>query len=100
MSNATTVSTTVPVIIRAPKRIDCCTAVFLAQDLEVKIQSGIKVVLDLGATQFLDPEGTKVILEGLMKSRQRSAKFSLQGVNPQVKVILEIAGILQHFKRK
>lgn len=100
MSNSSTVPSTVPIIVRAPKRIDCCTAAFLAQDLEVKIQSGTRVVLDLSATQFIDPEGTKVVLEGLMKSRQRSAKFSLQGVKPQVKVILEIAGILQHFKQK
>ena len=92
--------TSAPVIIRAPKRIDCCTATFLAQDLEAKIQEGESVKLDLSATQFLDPEGTKVVLEGLMKSRQRGAKFALQGVKPQVKVILEIAGILQHFKQK
>lgn len=93
-------SISAPVIIRAPKRIDCCTATFLAQDLETKIQAGGSVRLDLSATQFLDPEGTKVVLEGLMKSRQRGAKFALQGVKPQVKVILEIAGILQHFKQK
>ncbi|MBW4488369.1 MAG: STAS domain-containing protein [Trichocoleus desertorum ATA4-8-CV12] len=93
-------SVTVPVIVRAPKRIDCCTATFLAQDLEAKIQAGGGVVLDLSATQFVDPDGTKVILEGLMKSRQRGAKFALQGVKPQVKVILEISGILQHFKQK
>jgi anti-anti-sigma factor len=94
------VSESFPVVVQAPKRIDCCTAAFLAQDLEIKIQPGAKVVLDLSATQFLDPEGTKVVLEGLMKSRQRGAKFALHGVKPQVKVILEISGILQHFKQR
>ncbi|MBD1864327.1 MULTISPECIES: STAS domain-containing protein [Trichocoleus] len=93
-------SASVPVIVRAPKRIDCCTAAFLAQDLETKIQAGEGIVLDLSATQFLDPEGTKVILEGLMKSRQQGTKFALKGVKPQVKVILELSGILQHFKQK
>lgn len=91
---------TTALIVHAPKRIDFCTAPFLAEDLEVKIQEGNAIVLDLTQTQFLDPEGTNVVLQGLLKSKQRHARFSLRGVKPQVKVILELAGVLQYFRQK
>jgi anti-anti-sigma factor len=93
-------STYALVTVRVPKRVDAWTAPFLAEDLEEKIQSGIAIVLDLTQTQFIEPSSANVLLEGLMKSRVRQARMSLRGVKPQVKVVLEMAGVLQHFRRK
>lgn len=86
--------------IRAPKRLDICTASFLAKDLEAKIQTAAGIVLDLSETQFIDPEGTQTILEGLLKAKQNHVKFGLKGVRPQLKVILELGGVLQFFREK
>ncbi len=88
------------ITVRAPKRLDLLTAPFLSQDLEEKICEGQSVVLDLTQTQFIDPAIANVFLEGLIKSRQRSARFSLRGVSPQARLVLEMSGVLQHFQRK
>jgi anti-anti-sigma factor len=93
-------STYLLVTVRAPKRIDCCTAPFLAQDLAARVQEGADIILDLNQTQFIDPDGAKVIIEGLKQAKEHHVSFSLKGVKPQVQVILEIAGILQHFRKK
>lgn len=96
MSTASTNATT----IRTPKRIDVCTASFLAQDLEAKISSAKAIVLDLTETQFIDPEGSNVILKGLLQAKQQQVKFALRGVQPQLKVILELSGVLKFFREK
>ncbi|NJN57550.1 MAG: STAS domain-containing protein [Leptolyngbyaceae cyanobacterium SL_5_9] len=93
-------STYALVTVRVPKRVDVWTAPSLAKDLEEKIQEGIAIVLDLTQTQFIEPASANVLLEGLIKSRARNARMTLRGVNPQVKVVLEMAGVLKHFRRK
>jgi anti-anti-sigma factor len=93
-------STYALVTVRVPKRVDAWTAPFLAKDLEEKIQEGISIVLDLTQTQFIEPGSANVLLEGLIKSRARRARMTLRGVSPQVKVVLEMAGVLKHFRRK
>jgi anti-anti-sigma factor len=93
-------STYALVTVRVPKRVDVWTAPSLAKDLEEKIQEGIAIVLDLTQTQFIEPASANVLLEGLVKSRARHARMTLRGVNPQVKVVLEMAGVLKHFRRK
>jgi anti-anti-sigma factor len=93
-------STYALVTVRVPKRVDVWTAPSLAKDLEEKIQEGIAIVLDLTQTQFIEPASANVLLEGLIKSRARHARMTLRGVNPQVKVVLEMAGVLKHFRRK
>ena len=93
-------STYALVTVRVPKRVDEWTAPFLAKDLEEKIQEGIAIVLDLTQTQFIEPSSANVLLEGLIKSRARHARMTLRGVQPQVKVVLELAGVLKYFHRK
>jgi anti-anti-sigma factor len=88
------------ITVYAPKRIDCCTAPFLAQDLDEKLQPGVSLVIDLGQTQFIDPPSVDILMQGILKARQRRARLSLQKVTPQVKVVLEMAGVLQFFRRK
>lgn len=93
-------STANTVVVYAPQRLDLCTAPFLAQDLEAKIREDVAVVLDFTKTQFVDPASTNVLVDGFIKSRQRHARLSFRGVKPQVKVVLEMSGILKHFRRK
>lgn len=88
------------ITVRAPKRLDLLTAPSLAHDLEQKICEGQAVILDLTQTKFIDPAIANVFLEGLIKSKQRSARFSLRGVSPQARLVLEMSGVLQHFQRK
>jgi anti-anti-sigma factor len=93
-------ATSSTVTVYAPKRIDGFTAPFLEKDLDGKIRTGTMVILDLTQTNFIDPPSADVLMQGLIKSKQRRARFSLRGVNPQVKLVLEMAGVLQHFRRK
>ncbi len=86
--------------IRAPKRIDVCTASFLAQDLAAKILTTEAIVLDLSETQFIDAEGSNAILQGLLQAKQQQVKFALRGVHPQLKMILELGGVLKFFREK
>ncbi len=87
------------IVIRAPRYINALTAPHLVMDLEAKIAKRGKVILDLGQTQKIEPENVEVILQGLMLARQRNAQFSLRAVQPQVRLILEVGGILQYFRR-
>ncbi|MBD2462938.1 STAS domain-containing protein [Oscillatoria sp. FACHB-1407] len=88
------------ITVYAPRRIDCCTAPFLAKDLDEKLQAGVSLILDLGQTRFIDPPSADVLIQGILKAKQRRARLSLQRVAPQVKVVLEMAGVLQFFRRK
>lgn len=88
------------ITIRAPRRIDFCTAPFLAKDLDEKLKTGVSLILDLSQTQFIEPSSTEVLIQGALKSKLRHARLSLQGVTPQVKVVLELGGVLSYFRRK
>lgn len=92
-------STQATVVIRAPKRLDALTAPHLSMDFDKRIPPGGVVILDLSQTQFVDPESADKILQGLMLAKQRHARFSLRGVNHQTQLVLEMAGILQYFRR-
>jgi len=92
-------STEAFVTIFAPKRLDALTSPHLAQDLEFKIQDGRTIVIDLSKTQSIDPQSAEVVLQGLLLAKRRSARFSLRGVNSQVRMVLEMAGVLQHFRQ-
>jgi len=92
-------STVELVTVYAPKRLDLSTAPYLEKDLDEKIKQGGCLILDLTKTQFIDPASANVVMEGLIKSRLRNARLTLRGVNPKVKVVLEMAGVLRHFRR-
>lgn len=87
-------------IVFAPNRLDFFTAPFLAKDLDAKLREGAVVVLDFSKTQSIEPSVTDVLINSFVKSRQRQARLSFKGVKPQVKVVLEMAGILKHFRPK
>jgi anti-anti-sigma factor len=57
-------------------------------------------VLDLSETQFIDSEGSSAILKGLLQAKQQQVKFALRGVHPQLKMILELGGVLKFFREK
>ena len=88
------------VTIRVPKRVDVYTAQFLMADLNKKIQKGTNIVLDMTHTHHVDLDSVNVFTIGLLKSRERKARLTLRGVQPQIRSILKIAGILGQFRRK
>ncbi|MCG8363088.1 MAG: STAS domain-containing protein [Pseudanabaenales cyanobacterium] len=89
-----------PVTIRVPKRVDVYTAQFLMADLNQKIRKGTTVVLDMTHTHHVDMDSINVFTIGLLQSRKRKARLTLRGVQPQIRSILRIAGILGQFRRK
>ena len=89
-----------PVTIRVPKRVDVYTAHFLMADLNKKIQKGATIVLDMIHTQHVDLDSVHVFSLGLIKSRERKARLTLRGVQPQIRTILKTSGILGQFRRK
>jgi anti-anti-sigma factor len=92
-------STLETIIVRAPKRLDMLTAPHLANDLANKIREGCRIILDLGHTQYLDTSSAEVILQGLAVAKQRKARLGLRNVNAQVSTVLELAGVLQYFRK-
>ena len=88
------------VTIRVPKRVDVYTSQFLMADLNKKIQKGTTIVLDMSHTYHVELDSINVFTLGLIKSRQRQARLTLRGVQPQIRTILKIAGILGQFRRK
>ena len=87
------------VIVKVPKRVDAAVMPALTKDLDEKIQTGRKVILDFSQTGFIHVEATDVFLEGLVKATQRNARLSLRGVRPGAKMILDRGGVLEHFRR-
>ena len=88
------------VTIRVPKRVDVYTAQFLMADLNKKIQRGKTIVLDMTHTNHVAMDSINVFTIGLLKSRERKAKLTLRGVQPQIRTILRLAGIMGQFRRK
>lgn len=88
------------ITIRIPKRVDVLTAPHLSKDVQERIPVHGSVVLDLSQTQIVEPNYANVFLEALMIAKQRETRFSLRGVQPQVKVVLESAGVLRFFRKQ
>ncbi|MDJ0707437.1 MAG: STAS domain-containing protein [Leptolyngbyaceae cyanobacterium MO_188.B28] len=88
------------VTIRVPKRVDVYTAHFLMEDLDKKIQKGSTIILDMTQTQHVDLDSVHVFTLGLNKSRERKARLTLRGVQPQIRTVLKLSGILGQFRRK
>lgn len=87
------------VIVQLPKQVEMANIPALTNDLDRKIQSGRKVILDFSQTCFIQSEAISLFLDGVAKAQQRSARLSLRGVRPSIKVRLEANGILDYFRR-
>lgn len=85
-------------IVKMPKRVDRTVVPAIASDLDHHIQLGRKVILDFSQTDFIESKTTDVFLDGIAKATQRSARLSLRGVRPSVKIKLEVGGILDYFR--
>lgn len=88
------------VTIQVPRRVDAYTAHFLMADLNEKIQKGFTIVLDMTHTQHVEMDSVHVFTLGAVKSRERKARLTLRGVQPQISTVLRTTGILDLFRRK
>lgn len=88
------------VTIRAPKRLDHLTAPHLARDLEAKIYQGRTIVLDFSQTHSIEAESAEIVLHGWKLAKERDARFLLRGIQEPVKLVLELSGVLQFFRKK
>ena len=88
------------VIVKIPKRVDYAIAPHLVEDLDKKICDGNSVVLDFSQTRSIIPAMTDIFLTAVITAKQRNARLSLQGVKPNLKVMLELGGVLDHFRRR
>lgn|GEM_PF-5408296 len=94
------VSTADAVTVRIPKRVDYAIAPHIIDDLDKKMDKGDTVVLDFSQTRFIKPEMADIFLDAVVKAKQRNVRLALQGVKPDVKVILELGGVLEYFRRR
>jgi stage II sporulation protein AA (anti-sigma F factor antagonist) len=76
--------------------LDLTTSDALAQALDEMLNHfpQKQVALDLGEVDFIDSSGLGVILGRYRRLNQQGRQLSLVSVKPNVRVILEIAGIL------
>ena len=86
-------------IVQLPKQVEIANIPAITSELDRKIQSGRKVILDFSQTCFIQSEAISLLLDGIAKAQQRSARLSLRGVRPSIKVRLEAGGILDYFRR-
>ena len=54
----------------------------------------------MSRTHYVDLESVKVFTLGLIKSRERQARLTLRGVQPQITTVLKASGVLDQFRRK
>ncbi len=88
------------VTVKIPKRVDYAIAPHLVADLDRKICQGSSVVLDFSQTRSIDRELTNIFVKAAIAAKQCNARLSLQGVKPDVAVILELGGVLDYFRRR
>lgn len=91
-------SVTSQVVIRLPNRVDSVISPFFAQDLRQKLQPGVTLIIDMAKTKFLEPATATVFWEGIFQSHRAGAKIIAQGMNAEVKLVLERSGLLAHLQ--
>ena len=85
-------------IVKVPARLDMVFAQAMMDDLDDKIQTGRKVILDFSRTYFIGPEAVDVFWDALAKATLRRARLALRSVQPGVQLQLEQEGILEYFR--
>jgi stage II sporulation protein AA (anti-sigma F factor antagonist) len=80
--------------VTAAGEIDVASAPILAAELCAAIESGAAVVVDLGDVTFMDSSGLNALV---MAHHAAPGRISLGSVHPNVRRVLEIAGVADIF---
>jgi anti-sigma B factor antagonist len=79
----------------AAGELDIATAGILRDALRVQIAAGQDVLLDLGAVNFMDASGIRVILDAIADAKVNGLKLGLvPDLHPHVRKMLELTAIL------
>jgi anti-sigma B factor antagonist len=59
-----------------------------------------EIVLDLKGLTFMDSTGVRLILRMLELCRENGCGFSLRSLTPQVRRLLDVAGVMEHLEEQ
>jgi anti-sigma B factor antagonist len=81
--------------------IDATTAPHLAESLDALVEQGATlVVLDAADVEFLDSSGLRVITLAGNQLTARGGRLLIEGMSATVQRILEISGLLDHYRAR
>ncbi|MDR1362894.1 MAG: STAS domain-containing protein [Spirochaetaceae bacterium] len=91
------------VVLLPDQRLDAASA----PELETKIAHiahGDKtvnlLVIDLSKTSYISSLGLRVLLQGLKMMKSAGGNFSIQNINPQIRPVFEMAGLMELMVRE
>lgn len=87
------VSTTV----RLSGEIDVANSAAVSDALEAVCEPGRRLVLDMASVSFIDSSGINVLLRVANWNGERHGGLRVQDPSPNVRKILEILGLVEHF---
>ena len=88
-----------PSVLPLEGEIDLHVSPEVAESLRTMIESKPQqVVIDLNKVTYLDSSGLAVLIEGMRNVREYGGKFSLAGIQDDVKHIFDIARLDQVFE--
>lgn len=81
-------------VLRPGKRLSMVNAPQLISAVETVVQQGrAKLIVDLGATEFVDSSGLGALVSCLKKARQAGGDLKLCAVGEQVQMVLDLTNL-------
>ena len=82
------------VVLRLDGRLNMVAAPRLKSAIDQAVTGGTpRIVVDLGAVQFMDSSGLGALIAGLKKARQSSGDLRIAAVTPQVATVLRLTNL-------
>jgi anti-sigma B factor antagonist len=85
------------ITVRLSGEIDVANATALTDALEAVSEPGRRLVLDMADVTFIDSSGINVLLRATGWAGDRHAGMSVQEASANVRKILQILGLTEHF---
>lgn len=81
-------------VVRTPARLDMVAAPRLKELLDRTVREGTRrIVVDLGATEFVDSSGLGALIGGLKTARQAGGDLRLAAAGEQVRTVLALTNL-------
>ena len=85
-------------VIAVDGRIDSTTSKQLEDMLPERVQATPRVLLDMGAVQYVSSAGLRVLLKGAKSARSTGHDLVLTGLLPQVHEVFQVIGFDSLFR--
>lgn len=80
-------------VVAAPARLTMANAPDLRSTITAAVEETPRVVIDLGATSFVDSSGLGALVSGLKTARQAGGDLRIAGPGEQVRTVLGLTNL-------